>query len=200
MGLQDAKLHRGRTTGAGVDCEVREGRSYALAQMTTSSPLPLQIYGVHRFTLDAAKKRALIERFEQYIERIPFTTCWIWVGSLRINRGVKKYGGFKIGVVSYLAHRVSYELFRGAIQGGLTLDHLCRQTLCVNPSHLEPTTSAENTLRGGCPAAICKRKTHCIAGHLLAGDNLYDRPGCRVCKTCARERARRQYDRAHKTQ
>jgi hypothetical protein len=47
-----------------------------------------------------------------------------------------------------LAHRYVYETHKEAIPNGLELDHLCRNTLCVNPNHLEPVTHAENCRRG----------------------------------------------------
>lgn len=47
-----------------------------------------------------------------------------------------------------LAHRWTYTQHRGPIPDALPLDHLCRNHSCVNPSHLEPATSAVNTRRG----------------------------------------------------
>ena len=79
-----------------------------------------------------------------------------------------------------LAHRVAYELQVGPIPVGLQLDHLCRVRSCVNPAHLEPVTSAENTRRG-----LRAMKTHCPQGHPYAGENLLIRPtGQRRCRTC----------------
>lgn len=52
-----------------------------------------------------------------------------------------------VGRVKY-AHRAMYEQEVGPITEGLELDHLCRQTMCVNPSHLEPVTHAVNLRRG----------------------------------------------------
>lgn len=37
------------------------------------------------------------------------------------------------------------------------------------------------------------KKTHCHRGHPLSGDNIYDYPNKRICKTCARGRARGIY-------
>jgi hypothetical protein len=45
------------------------------------------------------------------------------------------------------AHRFVYEWLVGPISEGLELDHLCSNTLCINPDHLEPVTGEENRRR-----------------------------------------------------
>lgn len=84
------------------------------------------------------------------------------------------------------AHRFAYERLVGLIPEGLQLDHLCRVPYCVNPAHLEPVTSRENTMRGLNFAAVNAKKTHCLRGHLLSGDNLMTTPSYdgRLCRTC----------------
>lgn len=114
--------------------------------------------------------------------------CWEWCGCT--SRG---YGQFYMGKKIHAAHRVSYELSVGPIPNGLTLDHLCRNRRCVNPSHLEPVTLKENVRRGRGPAAGNFRKTHCPQGHPLLGDNLVVRRGWRECKTCNRAASYRKY-------
>jgi hypothetical protein len=55
---------------------------------------------------------------------------------------------------------------------------------------------AENILRGFCPSAINKRKTHCHRGHPLFGSNsaVYPSHGPgRTCKQCQRERRMKKY-------
>lgn len=86
------------------------------------------------------------------------------------------------------AHRVYYEARFGPIPAGLQLDHLCRNRGCVNPDHLEPVTCRENLMRGHTVAAANAKKTHCNAGHALAGDNLRVWKGKRYCIVCQRER------------
>lgn len=108
--------------------------------------------------------------------------CWPWQGAFHHN-GYGRFGKFR-------AHRASYEHFVGPIPTGLTIDHLCRNRACVNPAHMEPVTAVENMMRGNAPAAINSRKTHCIRGHALSGENLYVKPdGRRECRECQRTRA-----------
>jgi hypothetical protein len=99
--------------------------------------------------------------------------CWIWTGWIS-NRG---YGYFRNG----LAHRRAYELFKGEIPKGMTLDHLCRIRCCVNPDHLDPVTNAENHARGRTHhSGQFKKQVYCKrGGHLLEGNR--SERGCKIC-------------------
>lgn len=55
--------------------------------------------------------------------------CWLWT----LGRTSRGYGSLKIDGVAKVAHRESYEAFRGPIPPGLHIDHLCRVRHCVNP-------------------------------------------------------------------
>ncbi|MGE3448999.1 MAG: HNH endonuclease signature motif containing protein [Microbacteriaceae bacterium] len=107
--------------------------------------------------------------------------CWIWQGKSKLGYGFVKRGGKE-----YRAHRWLWEQVVGPIPDGLVIDHLCRNTLCVNPDHLEPVTNRENVVRGIRPAQLAVRfadRTHCKRGHeWVQGDAL--------CKQCRRERGR----------
>lgn len=70
--------------------------------------------------------------------------CHEWIGAGR-DSGV--YGRFDVDGRLVQAHRWAYEHAVGPIPQGLELDHLCRNTKCVNPAHLEPVTRAENLRR-----------------------------------------------------
>lgn len=121
------------------------------------------------------------------------TGCWIWLGS----RDRKGYGRKWLSHDKRVqAHRWFYEQHQGSIPSGLQLDHLCRNPSCVNPAHLEPVTSRQNTLRGYGPTAENARKQQCIHGHALSGENLYVKPdGKRQCRACRRITDKARYDR-----
>lgn len=145
-------------------------------------------------------RRPDIDRFLEKTQ-LADSGCIEWTAGLN---GVG-YGTFYRGKKSAddngrtYAHRWSYEYYVGPIPEGMHLDHLCRNTKCVNPEHLEPVTCRENLLRGEGPSAVHAKKTHCPAGHPYSGDNLYVHPvkGQRICRTCGRLRARAKYRRLH---
>lgn len=126
------------------------------------------------------------ERFLSRIVKLP-DGCWMWQGTKNPNG----YGSFYVGNEypgrnQDLAHRAAYRMFKGPIPKGLSIDHLCRRPLCVNPDHLEAVSLRENILRGAGVAAVNAAKTHCIHGHPLSGANLRIVQGKRQCVTCLR--------------
>jgi len=135
----------------------------------------------------------LADRFYARVEKLP-TGCWKWTGSTTSD-GI--YPRLCVAKTAYVpAHRWSYEHHVGPIPDGLTIDHLCRFTLCVNPEHLEPVTNVENVMRGEGACARNARKTHCKRGHEFTVENTYVKKNGgrqnsgRQCKTCTLEAAR----------
>jgi hypothetical protein len=87
---------------------------------------------------------------ERYWNKVQLPTgepgeCWVWVGA-RNGRG---YGNInmKREKFTWTAHRYFYTQLVGHIPEGLTVDHLCRNTSCVNPAHMELVTLEENSRR-----------------------------------------------------
>lgn len=112
--------------------------------------------------------------------------CIVWTGTGTRPKD-DGYGQVRQRGRRYVTHRVAYEQAVGPIPPGLTLDHLCGVKRCLNPLHLEPVTSRENSLRGGNLCAQRARQTHCLRDHELAGDNVYiTSQGSRQCRECVR--------------
>ena len=92
----------------------------------------------------------------------------------------------------YQAHRIAYALAVGPIREDQTIDHLCRKTSCVNPTHLEAVGMKENILRGTSFSAANAAKTHCAKGHEYTPENTILHPGDRGRRRCAACRVARQ--------
>src|SRR5262245_19986851 len=119
-----------------------------------------------------------MRRLEQHIEPEPNSGCWIWLAARTRGYGVVRVSGRLL-----YAHRLLYELIVRQIAPGLTLDHRCRVTCCVNPHHLEPVSIAENLRR----QAVALRKNSCRHGHAYTPENtMAAQSGYRQCRECHR--------------
>jgi hypothetical protein len=108
--------------------------------------------------------------------------CRVWTRA-RLASG---YGVVHYQRQALLAHRLSYWVFHGPIEGELVVDHMCSNRSCVEPSHLRLLTREQNSAEAW-PA----KKTHCKRGHPLSGDNVSisvgrDGQRRRTCKACHR--------------
>lgn len=111
--------------------------------------------------------------------------CCVFTG----YKNKKGYGQIRFRGVRMWAHRAFYIAFKGAIPKGKEIDHLCKNTSCVLPSHLEAVTHQENQRRGNSWVGKNARKTECPKGHPYSKENTYINPhGARVCRTCAKAR------------
>lgn len=131
------------------------------------------------------------DRFDSKTRLVPTTGCLVWLGAPDRDG----YGQFRWRNRALLAHRLAWTLANGQIPDGLTIDHLCRVRSCVNPNHLEPVSSRENTRRGVGPTAERARRTHCPKGHPFTSENVMPsvaKFGNRRCLTCNRDHARKQ--------
>lgn len=75
--------------------------------------------------------------------------CWVWIAKSKANRAGTLYPVLSVReggkVKAKLAHRVSVEAFTGVpLTPGHVAKHLCNNTLCVNPAHLEGGTQRQN--------------------------------------------------------
>ena len=125
---------------------------------------------------------------ERFFKNISLPTspdgCWEWTGT-KVSQG---YGHHFCGVITRKtarAHRLSYEIWKGLIPEGLTIDHLCYNKACVNPLHLEAVTRGENARRAH------QKVTHCPKDHEYTPSNTKKTKrtnGERSCLRCHRER------------
>jgi len=114
----------------------------------------------------------------------PHGDCRIWSGPL--DHG--GYGKFSAARRTLSAHRVAYTLHFGPIPDGLVIDHLCRQSACVNPDHLEAVTQRENVRRGNLATVVASGT--CSRGHLVVGENAKPHKTTVVCRKCAIDTSR----------
>ena len=128
-------------------------------------------------------------QFWNYVEFIPFTDCWEWIGPIT-ERG---YGRIHIGNHKYSsAHRYSLGMVE-KLDPELVIDHKCRNRSCVNPKHLRQVTQYVNTIENSkSVGATNKIKTHCKYGHEFTKENTgINCNGGRWCKICNKERHRK---------
>ena len=107
--------------------------------------------------------------------------CLIWKGTTVKSK--LRYGQFFDGKKTVMAHRWIYERWHGRkIANGMTIDHQCNNSLCVNPTHLKEMSLRENIMRSSKSAcSVNAKKSSCPQGHP------YDRErknGYRFCSVC----------------
>lgn len=110
------------------------------------------------------------------------TGCRIWAG--RLDRdGYANYSGKG-------AYRLAYSRFVGPIPDGMTVDHLCFNITCVEPSHLRLLTNLANARNRANRRQIVP-DDECVHGHRFDDLNTYVKPnGERQCRACARVNSR----------
>jgi hypothetical protein len=145
--------------------------------------------------LDPVSEARFWSNVDKTLGHGPKGECWLWIGEL-IEKGYGRFRPFR--QKARPAHRVSWELANGCPwPEGKVSRHSCDYRPCVNPDHNKPGTVAQNNAdmwernrQAGSPAENAK-KTHCLRGHPLFGENVFAQVGGkRGCKEC-----RRQFDR-----
>jgi hypothetical protein len=151
------------------------------------------------------KPRSFEERFWRLVDVRGADECWPWTGTA--DRGYGKYEDTATGRRAS-AHRFAYELSKGPIPDGRSLDHTCHDASvcdlksdcphrgCCNPAHLEPVPQAENLRRSrlnNTLASLNAAKTRCPQGHPYDEANtIIGKDGLRRCRICKTDRQRRR--------
>jgi len=101
-----------------------------------SRPLPFWRYPKRLSVTDYSFVQRLLSK------TVKKNGCWLFTGC-RSNRG--GYGELWYKGKLYYAHRLSYAFFVCDIPEGMTINHTCKNTNCVNPDHLRLATHEENS-------------------------------------------------------
>lgn len=104
------------------------------------------------------------KRFWGKVEKVPFTTCWLWTGSTD-----GRYGQFWVGPdrrgSRIKAHRASWMMTHGFLSDDIYVLHKCDTPPCVRPDHLFLGGSKENMLDASAKGRLIR--TECKRGHSL---------------------------------
>lgn len=145
----------------------------------------------------------MFHAISRFFEKVDTTSkgCWNWQGSSieKNHSNGQRYGCFAFLKITGQAHRASFFIFNGYLTKGLTIDHKCFNTICVNPKHLREISERENILSGRTSCcAVLARRTHCPNGHEFSKENttmrLEKRNGklYRSCHTCTYNRNKKR--------
>lgn len=132
-----AYLGRVRVTRLPADHPVRDLIRAASAERSKTAAMNQR--STLRVALDAGDHEAVLLE----IQRRSTATddgCWIWP---RVNKD--GYPVYRTAGRTMLVHRMAVEAEHRAPLGKQAAHHICANTKCVNPAHLQPVTARDNT-------------------------------------------------------
>lgn len=136
-----------------------------------------------------------LERIDARYKKPSDDECWVWTGCLSAAGYGRAHTGYDASGKqnTVITHQAMYELYVGQIPPGLTIDHLCGNKACGNPSHMKILTKFEDY-----KIKASARKTHCPHGHEYTTKNIiYNKRNngglYRRCRTCSNKRVLQHY-------
>ena len=135
-----ASTGRSRQPVCGYACRAVLRRGYGCNRPPETPPpsAPVDRRSPLRRAYEEEDWPALLEAIRA--DTVPRDGCWLWSRTLK-----KGYAYLMVGSHAKYVHRLSVEAKHGAKLGSQPVHHLCANTACVNPAHLEPVTHAANT-------------------------------------------------------
>lgn len=150
---------------------------------------------------NAGMRCSMLERFWKKV--LKTRTCWLWTGT-KTAAGYPLFGiPTQGGPHQYIyAHRFNWELStKKEISPKIELHHACPNKTCIRYSK-KHVSDVPRQLNPDSPSFLNSRKTHCVRGHPLSGENLVLVSGPygprRQCRKCGALRAKRYLSRCHR--
>ena len=127
-----------------------------------------------------------IERFAQKVLCDLSTRCWLWTGA-QCGSPNARHGYFWLDGKGVIASIYAWERTYGPTDGALVLHkRTCSSSLCVRPDHLYLGTHWDNH------QDRIANKNACRHGHPYGDNPPRAADGSRRCRTCERDKTRRQ--------
>ena len=101
---------------------------------------------------------SLIDRILSSVNKTDY--CWLWEGR---SSGTLKYPQISVKGRQQMVHRLVYEELVRPLKPGETIDHLCRERMCVNPKHLEAVPLRDNVKRMHAYRSILRENARLVA-------------------------------------